>query len=65
MIAELIYLAVSCGFLGIVITFLVLLACKYFSLDLSRNWWVAAIPVVLAVVLNVCLIELFRKYKKR
>lgn len=65
MTAELIYLAVSCGAFGIIITFLVLLACKYFAIDISHNWWVVAIPVVLAVILNVCLVELFRKYKRR
>ena len=52
MIAELIYLAVSCGFFGIVITFLMLYVCQYFGVDISQNWWVVAVPVVLAVVLS-------------
>ena len=65
MVAQLIYLAVSSAIFGVIITFIVLYVCQYFGIDISRHWWIVAVPVVLAVVLNVCLVELFRKYKKR
>ncbi len=60
-----IYLAVSCAMVGIVLVYALLIACQYYNIDLFLNWWLLAIPVVLAVMLNVMLIELYRKYRKR
>ncbi len=60
-----IYLAIGCGILGVVITFFVFLACQYFGIDIYKNLWVLAIPVTLSAFLNVCFIELYRKYKKK
>lgn len=60
-----IYLAVSCAMVGMVLVYALLLACQYFNIDLSAHWWLIALPVVLAVTLNVVLIELYRKYRKK
>lgn len=65
LIIEYIYLAIGCGILGVVITFSVLFVCQYFGIDIYQNLWVLAIPVTLSVFLNVCLLELYRKYKKK
>ena len=59
-----VFLAVGCGILGIVITFLVIMVCQRFSIDIAENLWVLAIPVFLSVSLNVLFIELYRKFKK-
>ena len=60
-----IYLAIGCGLLGVVITFVVLFLCQRFGIDISKNLWVLAIPAVLSLFLNVLFIELYRKYKRR
>ena len=60
-----IYLAVSCAMVGIVLVYALIFACQYFKIDISQHWWLITIPVTLAVVLNVTLIELYRKYKMR
>lgn len=64
-IYEILYLAMGCSMLGIILTFVVLLACQYLGIDISRNSWVLAIPVTLAVALNVLFIELYRRHKKK
>ncbi len=60
-----VYLAVGCGLLGVLITFLVFGACQYFGINVYKNLWVLAIPIVLSVLLNVGFSELYRKYKKK
>lgn len=60
-----IYLAIGSGMLGVIITFVVILACAYYSIDIYQHLWVLAIPVTLSVFLNVVFIELYRKYRKR
>jgi hypothetical protein len=60
-----IYLAIGCGFLGVLITLATLFICVYYRIDISKNLWIMAIPVVLAVVLNITLIELFSRRRKK
>jgi hypothetical protein len=60
-----IYLAVASALLGMVITFTLLLVCQYFNIDLFIHWWLLAIPVVLAVSVNIVLIELYKKHRSR
>ena len=62
---QLMYLAVSSGFFGLIITYLVLYAINHFGIDISKNWWIVAVPVILAIVLNVCLIEIYHKFWRR
>ena len=62
---EYVYLAVGSGMLGIIITFVVLLACQYLGIDMLKHLWVVAIPIVLSLFLNVSFIELYRKYKRK
>lgn len=59
------YLAMGSTMVGIVITFIVIFACAYFGIDITRHLWVLAIPVTLSVLLNVIFIEIYRKYRKR
>ncbi len=64
LVLHYLYLAIACTVLGLIITFLLILACAYFSIDIYKHLWVLAIPVTLSVFLNVCFIELYRRYKK-
>lgn len=60
-----IYLAVGCLALGMILTFIVLFVCQYFSIDISKNLWIIAIPAVLSILLNIVFIELYLKYRKK
>ena len=64
-VAMYIYLAVGCGALGVAITFGVLYAVSYFGIDITENWWLVAIPVILSIIVNVLLIELFHALRRR
>ncbi len=63
--AVYIYLAVGCGMLGFIITFVLLFACWYFGVDISQNLWVLGIPAIMAILLNILFIELYFKYRKK
>lgn len=65
MVREYIFLALGCAFVGVVITFVVLGISQRLSIDIFENFWILAIPVVLSLILNITLLELYRKYKKR
>jgi hypothetical protein len=58
-------LATSCVFLGIGITFIVLLVCANLGVDVSKNLWVLTIPAASSLILNVFFIELYLKLKRR
>jgi hypothetical protein len=62
---DYIFLAIGSGVIGIVILVIVLFVCLHFNIDITQNVWVLAIPVVLAVFLNILFIELYQKYKKK
>lgn len=61
---ELIYLAAGSAVLGIVLAFIVVFVCQHYDIDIYKNFWILLIPVTLAILLNICFIELYRKYKK-
>ena len=60
-----VYLAVGSLLLGVVLSFIVVFTCVYLSIDIYENLWVLAIPVTLAVLLNILLVELYHRYKKK
>ncbi len=60
-----IYLAIGCVVVGVVITFLVLLATSYFDIDITTHIWLLAIPAVVSVFLNVLFIEVYRRHSKK
>ena len=66
MIRDYIILAVGCFFVAVVIA----LATIAFSIRsginiLGENAWLLAIPAILAIVINITLIELYHKFKKK
>jgi hypothetical protein len=65
LILTYIYLALGCVVIGTVVTFVVLLVCDYFGVDIFTNLWVLAIPSISALFLNVLFIELYHKVSKR
>jgi hypothetical protein len=65
MVREYIFLASGCVSVGVVLTFVVLGVCQRFGINIEKNLWVVAIPAVLSLILNVSLLELYRKYRKR
>ena len=60
-----IYLAVGCGMMGVVMTFVVIFMCHYFNVDIAKNLWVITIPIIFSIFLNILLIELYFKYRKK
>ena len=62
---EYIYLASGCVVVGVVMTFIVLGVCQQFGISIDNNLWVLAIPSVFSLILNVALLELYRKYKRK
>jgi len=59
-----IYLAVGCGMLGIIFTYVMLVVCLYFRIDILGNLWLITIPIIFAVALNIFLIEVYSRRKK-
>ena len=65
MFMEYVYFAVGCVVVGIVLTFVVLGVCVRLGISIEENIWVLAIPAVLSLALNITLLELYHKYKKK
>jgi len=64
-VRDYIFLATGCVSLGIIITFIVLWACQRLGINIDENWWVVAIPVVLSLIINITLVEIYHKFRKR
>ena len=64
MVGQYIFLAVGCVVVGTVMTLVVLGASVRFGISIEENLWVLAIPAAFSLILNVTLLELYRKYRK-
>jgi len=54
------------GALGIVISFIMVYACAYLRhLIYYQELWLLLVPLFLSIVLNITIIELYNKYKKK
>jgi len=60
-----VYLAVGSLALGILITFLMLYICQFFGIDINKNLWMIAIPIILAIALNIWFIELYDRFRRK
>jgi hypothetical protein len=65
MVREYIFLATGCVAVGVVIIFIVLGVCQRLGINIDENLWIVAIPAVLSLILNVVLLEIYRKFRKR
>ena len=62
---ELIFMGASCVVFGGIFTFILVLVCGYFSIDIFKNIWLLGIPAILAVGLNILFLEIYRKRKDK
>jgi hypothetical protein len=63
----LMYISLAAGvvMVGVGITFALLAFCTYYSIDITLNWWLLAIPSAASLLINILLIELYRKLTRR
>ena len=63
---ALLYISLASGvvMLGVGITFGLLAFCAYHNIDITLHWWLLGIPVASSLLINVFLIELYRKLTK-
>jgi hypothetical protein len=59
-----IYLAASCAALGTALVFATLFVCRLLFIDISRNYWVLVIPIVLTLIINILLVEVVQRIRK-
>jgi hypothetical protein len=65
MFLEYIFLAAGCVIVGSVTTIAILGYCRSVGISIDKNIWVLAIPALFSLLLNVSLLELYRKYFKK
>ncbi len=56
-----VYLAVGSGMLGAGLTVVLLLVCQRLGVDITRHIWLLGMPLLAALIVNVVLIELYRR----
>jgi general stress protein CsbA len=62
---DILFLAIASLLVGVILAVIVVFASMFFGIDLFANLWLLAIPVILAVILNIVFIELYRRHKKK
>ena len=66
MIRDYIILAVGCFFVAVVIALATITAAIRLHINiLGEHAWMLAIPAVLAIIINIILIEIYHKFKKK
>ena len=66
MIRDYIIIAVSCFIVGVVIALATIVVSIRMNIDiLGDKVWILALPAVLAVVINVALVEIYRLFRKK
>jgi general stress protein CsbA len=65
MVMTYILMALGSVAVGVVLTLVIVGLSIRAGLDILENLWLLAIPAVLALSLNIVLLELHRKYRKR
>lgn len=65
MVRDYIILAVSSLVVGIIITLILLGIVSRQEINIFQNLWLLAIPAIIALTLNIILLELYRKFRKK
>ena len=66
MVREYIILAAGCISVGVVLAFIVLGVSRRLGINILGDYlWVLGIPAVLSLVLNITLLEIYRKFRKK
>ena len=64
-VREYVMLAAGCVLVGIIIALLMITIGLRLGINFFQNMWMIAVPAVLAVVINVLLLELYLKLRKK
>ncbi|MDO8473117.1 MAG: hypothetical protein Q7T05_04790 [Dehalococcoidia bacterium] len=59
------YLAIACGALGAIITLITVLVCGVLNVDITTHLWILAIPITLTLIINISLVELYDRVKRK
>jgi hypothetical protein len=51
--------------LGIILSFVLVFTCQYLGIDIFKNLWLLALPLVVAVIVNIFVIEIYNRYKRK
>ena len=66
MVRDYILLATGCVSAGVVLTFFLLTVTQRLGINVVReSQWLLALPAVISLIINVGLLELYRKYRER
>jgi len=65
MVRDYIIIATSSFVIGVVIALAIVSVAVRTGLNLGENLWILAVPAILAIILNIILIEIYRKWKGR
>jgi hypothetical protein len=65
MVREYITLAAGCVSFGVILTFVMLGITARMGVDINKNFWIVALPAIASLTLNVALLELYRKFRKK
>ena len=60
-----VFLAMGSIGLGIILSFVVVFTCQYLGVDIFENLWILALPLIIAVIVNICFIELYSRRKRK
>ena len=47
------------------LTFVLLMVCQRFGIDLSQNLWLISLPIIIAVGINILFIELYDRLRRK
>lgn len=59
------FLALGSIGLGIVLSFVLVFTCQYLGVDIFKNLWLLALPLFIAVIMNIIVIEIYNRYKRK
>lgn len=59
------FLALGSIGLGIVLSFVLVFTCQYLGVDIFENLWLLALPLFIAVIMNIIVIEIYNRYKRK
>ena len=66
MVKDYVILAVSCFVIGVVMALATIAFAIQLRIDVLGEYiWILTIPAVLVIILNVTLLELYRKFRKK
>ena len=60
-----VYLAIGCVILGTVFTLALFFTCQHLGIDIQTHLWLLAIPIALALLINISILELYDRFKRK